>query len=196
MSAEIRAQAHALFDNPAAVAALRTRLLRSALRDLSEADAEDATQEALMALFCALDRYRGAAQIETYAHAMLRHKVVDVYRAHAREVPYAPESVQTVIDQTSEAASDRASADDPAEQIDARRQARWFWITLRNCLRELPERTRIMFELRDVLEVDLRVACSHLGVTCNHGAVLTHRARAHIRRRWPDQTRRMRGVGA
>ena len=34
VSAEIRAQAHALFDNPAAVAALRTRLLRSALRDL------------------------------------------------------------------------------------------------------------------------------------------------------------------
>jgi RNA polymerase sigma factor (sigma-70 family) len=187
VSAEIRAQARALFDNPAAVAALRTRLLRFALRDLNEADAEDATQEALLALFSALDRYRGAAQIETYAHAMLRHKVIDVYRAHAREVPYAPESVQKVIDQAAEAASDWEQADDPAEQIDARWHAQWFWTTLRNCLRELPERTRIMFELRDVLEIDLPVACRHLAVTCNHGAVLTHRARAHIRRHWPDQ---------
>ena len=184
MSAEIRAKARALFEDPAAIAALRRRLLRYALRDLNEADAEDATQEVLLALLSALERYRGAAQIDTYAHAMLRHKVVDVYRAHGREAPYAPESMQAVLE-ASEAWLDDAPANDPAEQIDARRRVQWFWTTLSDCLRGLPERTRMLFELREILEIDLPVACRQLAVTCNHGAVLAHRARAHVRRRWP-----------
>lgn len=184
MTAEICAKARALFNNPAAIASLRSRLLRYALRDLSDADAEDATQEALLALLCALDRYRGAAQIDTYAHAMLRHKVIDVYRAHAREFPYAPEALDALIDQASEVAQDSEHSHDPAEQVDAGQQAQQFWATLAVCLRELPPRARIMFELREVLELDLPVVCRHLAVTCNHGAVLAHRARAHVRRLW------------
>ncbi|MDQ3216175.1 MAG: hypothetical protein M3P99_08930, partial [Pseudomonadota bacterium] len=45
-----RTNARELFNDPVAVAALRSRLLRYALRSLSEADAEDATQETLLAL--------------------------------------------------------------------------------------------------------------------------------------------------
>ncbi len=76
-------------------------------------------------------------------------------------------------------------ANDPAEQIDARRQSQQrLWTTLASCLRELPERTREVFELRTLLELDLPVVCRRLGITCNHGGVLAYRARAHIRRRW------------
>ena len=46
-----------------------------------------------------------------------------------------------------------------------------------------------MFELREVLELDLPVVCQYLAVTCNHGAVLAHRARAHVRRLWPSTDR-------
>ncbi len=179
--------ARELFNDPNAVAALRTRLLHYALRNLSEADAQDVTQETLLALFDAPDRYRGAAQFDTYAHAVLRHKTVDIYRAHAKESPHAPDALEAAIDRATEAGSEfgQTPADDPAEQIDARRHAQWFWTTLASCLRELPDRTRAMFELRTVLELDLPVVCRHLGVTCNHGGVLAHRARAHVRRRWP-----------
>ncbi len=189
MTAEIRAEARALFDDPAALAALRSRLLRYALRDLSDADAEDATQEALLALLCALERFRGAARIDTYAHSMLRHKVVDVYRAHARELPYAPETLQALIDQASEAQSG-SDVNDPAEQVNARQHAQQFWATLGVCLRELPQRARMMFELREVLGLDLPDVCRHLGVTCNHGAVLAHRARAQVRSLWPSPSHR------
>ena len=151
MTAEIRAEGRALFENPVALATLRSRLLRYASRDLSDADAEDATQEALLGLLCALDRYRGASQIETYAHAMLRHKVVDVYRAHARELPCAPETLQALIDLSADVAPDSEPIHDPAEQVDARQQAQQFWTTLGVCLRGLPHRTRAMFELREVL---------------------------------------------
>ena len=106
MTAEIRAEGRALFENPVALAMLRSRLLRYASRDLSDADAEDATQEALLGLLCALDRYRGASQIDTYAHAMLRHKVVDVYRAHARELPCPPETLQALIDLSADVTPD------------------------------------------------------------------------------------------
>lgn len=184
MSSVSRTQAHELFNDPAAVATLRNRLLRSALRSLSEADAEDVTQETLLALYSDPDRYRGTAQIGTYAHAILRHKTVDVYRAHGREVSYAPEALQAAIDRAS-ASADDAPGIDPAERIDAHRWTQWFWMTLAACLRELPERTRVMFEWRELLELELPVVCRHLGITCNHGGVLAYRARAHVRRRWP-----------
>jgi RNA polymerase sigma-70 factor, ECF subfamily len=193
VAAENCAEARALFNDPAAIATLRSRLLRYAARDLSDADAEDATQEALLALLCGLERYRGAAQIDTYAHAMLRHKVVDVYRDHARELPYAPESLQAMMDQSAEA-SDSEQVNDPAEQVDARQQVQVFWGTLGICLRQLPQRARLMFELREVLELDLPIVCSHLAVTCNHGAVLAHRARAHVRRLWPPTEHRVRAA--
>lgn len=185
MDAGSRTNARELLTDPLAVTALRSRLLRYALRSLSEADAEDATQETLLALLRAPDRHRGAAQFNTYAHAVLRHKTVDVYRAHSKESPHAPEALEAAIDRASEAGFDPKPADDPAEQIDARQRARWFWTTLESCLRELPDRTRAMFELRTLLELDLPVVCKHLGITCNHGGVLAHRARAHIRCRWP-----------
>ena len=183
-----RTNARELFNDPVAVAALRSRLLRYALRSLSEADAEDATQETLLALLGAPDGYRGTAQFDTYAHAVLRHKTVDVYRAHARELPHAPDALEAAIDRASEVGPDAYPVSDPAEQIDARRQSQWFWTTLASCLCELPERTREVFELRTLLELDLPVVCRRLGITCNHGGVLSHRARAHIRRRWPSAT--------
>ncbi|MGH6609924.1 MAG: sigma-70 family RNA polymerase sigma factor [Burkholderiaceae bacterium] len=172
-----------LFSNPAAVAALRSRLLRYASRSLSDADAEDVTQETLLALLSAPDRYRGASHIDTYAHAVLRHKTIDVYRSHGRESPHSPEALQAVIDHETESANS-APVDDAAERIDASRQAQRFWTTLHSCLRELPEQTRTVFELRELLELDVPAVCRHLGITCNHGSVLAHRARAHIRRRW------------
>ncbi|MBA3254944.1 MAG: sigma-70 family RNA polymerase sigma factor [Pseudomonadota bacterium] len=185
MNPDGRTNAREVFNDTAAAAALRSRLLHYALRNLSEADAEDATQETLLALLAAPDGYRGTAQFDTYAHAVLRHKTVDVYRTHARELPHAPETIQAAIDRASETGSDADPQNDPAEQIDARRQAQWFWTTLGSCLRELPDRTRAVFELRTLLEIDLPVVCRQLGITRNHGGVLAHRARAHIRRRWP-----------
>ena len=176
-----------LLSDPDALGALRSRLLRYALRSLSEADAEDVTQETLLALLSTGDRFRGAAHVDTYAHAVLRHKTIDVYRAHGREVPSAPEALQAAIDRESES-SDSPPADGLADRIDARRQARWFWATLRSSLRELPEQARAVFELRALLELDLPVVCRHLGISCNHGSVLAHRARAQIRRSWPVAT--------
>ena len=167
-----------LLADSCAIAALRCRLLHHAQRSLSEADAEDVTQETLLALLAAPDRYEGAAQIETYAHAVLRHKTIDVYRAHRRELPFEPEMLQAVLEES-------PTADDPADQLHVRRQARSFWTTLATCLRRLPERTRAVFELRDVLEVDLTVACRQLNISSNHGSVLAHRARAELRRHWP-----------
>ena len=189
MKSDRRAAAYQLLDDHAATAALRRRLLRYAQRSLSDADAEDATQEALLALVCALDRYRGIAQIDTYSHAMLRHKVIDVYRTHRREFPCAPETLEALIDQATYTAPNLELAHDPADQMDARQQAEGFWATLRECLRQLPQRTRAMFELREVLELDLPLVCDHLAVTCNHGAVLAHRARTQVRRLWPSEQR-------
>lgn len=178
MNSDRRASVHRLLQDPAALAALRRRLLRYAQRSLSDADAEDVTQETLLALMSAPDRYDGLAQVETYAHAVLRHKTIDVYRAHQRELPFEPDALQTALEIAE-------TSIDPADQLHAVRQAHLFWTTLSACLRGLPERTRAMFELRDLLEVDLPVACRQLGITCNHGSVLAHRARAELRRRWP-----------
>lgn len=180
----LREAAGSLFDNPDAITALRLRLVRLAQRDLNEADAEDAAQETLMAVHRSLDRYRGAAQFNTYVFATLRNKTVDIYRQHGREKVLAAEGIRALSDHACADAMHFDCALDPAELLDAKRQAQDFWIALKVCLRAMPKRMRAVFELREVLELDWPVVCSLVNVTGNHGGVLAHRARARIRRRW------------
>lgn len=177
MDCDRRLGIHQLLDDPVAIAGLRRRLLRFAQRSLTGADAEDATQETLLALLSAPERYDGSAQLETYAHGVLRHKTIDIYRAHGRELLFEPEGLQATLEETE-------TADDPADQLQALSEAQSFWTTLAACMQQLREKPRSMFELRDLLELDLPAACRTLGVTCNYGSVLAHRARADIRRHW------------
>lgn len=164
---------------------LRRTLLRYAIREMRNVDAaEDVTQDAILALMLAPERYRGEASFEVYAISVLKHKIMDSYRSHKREAPMEPEVLDTMREAGELGATAEVDPQDAADGIDARRNRKRFWSTLRRCVASLPERTRTAFILRDVQEWEMDVVCRHLGVTETHVSVMAHRARAHIRAHW------------
>jgi RNA polymerase sigma-70 factor (ECF subfamily) len=167
--------------DPAALAELRRRLLSFARRELGDsATAEDVTQETLLALWQAPERYRGDAPFAAYAISVLKNKIVDVYRARGRETAVEDETLELLTENLplNEATPDAADA------LDDKRFRAGFWPRLRTCIDDLPARTRTAFWMHDVLGLDVGAVGRHLGITTNHASVMSHRARAHVKRRW------------
>jgi RNA polymerase sigma-70 factor (ECF subfamily) len=181
------------FRNGAGMVRLRRKLYCFALRDLRSADlAEDVTQDTMIALFMAPERYRGDARYDVYAIGVLRHKIADHFRASRREMPVAPET----LDALREAAGDTdlsgclgQAAADPVHAVDTARGRERFWQTLRAGLETMPEAHRAAFVLRDVQEWSMSAVCAHLGATPTHVSVMAHRARAHLQAHWPATER-------
>ena len=83
----------------------RGRLLSFAqARVVQSADAEDVVQETFIAFIKSLPNYRGQCALETYLFALLRHKIIDIYRSQkARHVCLIQDTYET---QSSEKPSD------------------------------------------------------------------------------------------
>lgn len=173
-------------NNPAALARLRKRLLSFARREMMDAAAaEDVTQETLMALWAAPERYRGDAPYLTFALSVLKNKMVDVYRTQGRETAVADDTLELLREQAVDLASHAPA--DAGEALDAKRFRARFWPRLKDCLSDLPARSRATFWMHDVLGLDVGAVGKHLDVTVNHTSVMSHRARAHVRKRWLAQ---------
>lgn len=179
------------FTNDASMAQLRRKLFAYALRELRSADvAEDVTQDTMIALFVAPERYRGDARFDVYAIGVLRHKIADHFRSRRREIAVAPETIDALQESADDVFPDHSPAD-PGAQLDADRGRERFWKTLRTCLDTLPENTRTAFVLRDVQEWSMSAVCAHLKVTPTHASVMAHRARAHVLAHWPEAQREL-----
>ena len=171
--------------DPAALARLRARLLKFARNELrDDAQAEDVTQDTMLALWQQPERYRGDAPYLTYAISVLKFKIIDLYRARQRETPVDDTALDALAEQTVPVGMTETV--DAGDALDARRARSAFWPRLHACLAELPARTRAAYWLHDVLELDIGTVSRHLGVTANHSSVMSHRARAHLKRRWDD----------
>jgi RNA polymerase sigma-70 factor (ECF subfamily) len=181
------------FRDDASMARLRRKLFCFAQRELRSADqAEDVTQDTMIALFTAPERYRGDARFDVYAIGVLRHKIADHFRASSREMPVAPETLDALRDGADDAHGAGYAGHampDPAAAADAVRRRERFWQTLRACLDTMPEAHRAAFVLRDVQEWSMGAVCAHLGVTPTHVSVMAHRARAHLQAHWPPAER-------
>lgn len=177
------------FRDEAGMSRLRRKLLRFAIRELRSVDlAEDVTQDTMIALFMAPERYRGDARFDVYAIGVLRHKIADHFRGSRRETPVAPETLAALCDSGEGAAAAAwtgPASPDPATAADAARGRDRFWRTLRTCLDTMPEAHRAAFVLRDVQEWSMAAVCEHLGATPTHVSVMAHRARAHLQAHWP-----------
>lgn len=151
---------------------LRRRLVAYARRGLNDGHAaEDAAQETLAAMLAAPDRFRGESALETYAIGILHHKITDIHRARGRETP------------SDELALVEAEQPDEREDVDTNR----FWTMLRASLRQLPQRERTVFWLRDVTEWPTQAVSDYLGINDNHVHVLLHRARGKLKKDLPRE---------
>ncbi|HTT11623.1 MAG TPA: sigma-70 family RNA polymerase sigma factor [Burkholderiaceae bacterium] len=156
---------------------LRRRLVAYARRCLNDGHAaEDAAQEALIAMLAAPDRFRGESALETYAIGILQHKITDIHRARGRETPCDEATLEGEADR-------QAPAPDESREIDTAK----FWKMLRASLKQLPHRERTVFWLRDVTEWPTQAVSDYLGINDNHVHVLLHRARGKLRKDLPRE---------
>jgi len=134
-------------------------LCRRLCRD--RGDAEDATQNALIAIVRGLDRYDGRAEFSTWAYRVTSNACMDELRRRSRRpVPAATASEDHVADLFGSAGPARAHAEDPAD-LAVRSEERG---RLQDALDQLDESFRAPVVLRDVADMDYAEIAEILGL--------------------------------
>jgi RNA polymerase sigma-70 factor (ECF subfamily) len=179
-------------------------LLRVALLHVStRASAEEVVQETWLAVITQLDRFEGRSSLKTWVFRILENLARTRGQREARSVPWStafpeprdPDDGRPTVDPArfrgpddrwpgGWAVAGRPAAwhpppEDAAVAAELRRH-------LGAALAELPERQRVVVELRDVHGLSSEEVCERLALTPANQRVLLHRARARLRARLED----------
>jgi RNA polymerase sigma-70 factor (ECF subfamily) len=165
------------------VQALRPQLLRFARTQLrNEAWAEDAVSDTLLAALEKPHAFAGQSQLKTWLIGILKHKVVDQLRRHAREATVLDGDDAEDLDDLLFRANghwNNAPRDwgDPAASFGQRQ----FFEILEMCVERLPATQGRVFMMREWLELETEEICKELAITSTNLWVLLHRARLRLR---------------
>ena len=158
------------------------------LRD--ESVAEDCVQETLLSAIQSLGSYGGKSTERTWLIGILKHKIIDHFRKHSREVPLDPsdtdlsefdplfERDDEFKDHWHDSLSPRTWRRSPDEAL----QEDEFFGVLQNCMVKLPERVATVFSMREMNGLDADEICEILSLSSSNFWVMMHRARMALRR--------------
>ena len=166
------------------LAGLRARLMRQARHLVGDRDvAEDLVQETLIAILHAQSGYRGEACFDTWAIAILRHKVGDWYREGARHRLASLDSVGETggAQAAGEAPRDEALAGAASTCPDRQFERRELALAIDDCVAALPARSRQLFAMHEQLGFDTDEVCDRLEISAGHCRTLLHRLRLALR---------------
>lgn len=158
---------------------LSPRMLATAKRLLSsEADAEDAVQEAFLSAFKNLDKFQQGSQVGTWIHRILINAALMKLRSRNRRHEASIEDLLPRFDSTGHAENPAQPWNLPdADPIQAEETTR----VVREAIESLPDAYRTVLLLRDVEELDTEAAAQALGITPNAVKTRLHRARQALR---------------
>ena len=140
-----------------------TRFARMRLRDDSEA--EDVVQQAVLQAFHCLGQFRREASFKTWLSRITSNEVLHLRRGKA----IAPvKSLQGDV-------ADRLA--DPSAPADMQLQRRQEAARLRRALTRLPEKYRLIIEMRDLRELSVAATAQSLSLTVANVKTRHHRAR-------------------
>lgn len=158
-------------------------LFRVARRQLhSDALAEDAVQETLLAALSAQARYAGDAHPRTWLTGILKHKIVDAIRRQMREVEIprdadGEEAVDSLFKQDGHWAEPLRPWGNPHTEAELGQLRR----VLDACADRLKPVMAQVFSLREVAGMETEEICKELNITPTNCWVLLHRARLYMR---------------
>ncbi len=164
---------------------MRPLLVRFAqLQIRNQALAEDAVQDALIAVLEKPERFNGQSSLRTYVTGILKYKIIDCLRASSRE-----RQIDTAEDQSEDDAIDALFKADghtreqplPWGDPDATLEQKDFFKVLEVCLEKLPAKTARIFMMREWLELETDEICKELAITTSNAWVLLYRARMRLR---------------
>ena len=165
--------------------AMRPLLVRFAQLQLrNDALAEDAVQDALIAVLEKPERFSGQSSLRTYVTGILKFKIIDNLRASTRE-----RQIESAEDQSEDDVvdalfiADGHTRDMPRQwgDPDGTLMQKDFFKVLEVCLEKLPAKTARIFMMREWLELDTEEICKELAITTSNAWVLLYRARLRLR---------------
>lgn len=144
--------------------------------------AEDLVQETLLGGLRTFDRFKGDSTVRTWLVAILRHKILNHYRARSK----APVELDALLGpETTDAQFSRSGKwrkeANPKAWDSAGEQAE-FGSALQLCLDQLPPRVAEAFLLGEQNECSAAEISKMLDITATNVYVMRHRARAALRR--------------
>ncbi len=154
------------------------------LRVRSMGTAEELVQEALVAALTGQRSFREGSTERTWLIGILKHKIVDHYRASARELPSEGlESADRILEDTFSPrglwnAGPARWSGDPSDALEKEE----FWDVLRDCVSGLPDHLADAFLLRELEQMSGEEVCKVLGISPTNLWARMHRARTGLRR--------------
>jgi RNA polymerase sigma-70 factor (TIGR02943 family) len=163
---------------------LRPQLLRFARSQLrNDAWAEDAVSETLLAALEKPQSFAGQSQLKTWLVGILKHKVVDQLRRHAREATVLSSDDEADVDDLLFDAGGawREPPQDWGDDPEAALGQRQFFEVLEACVEHLPAAQGRAFLMREWLGLETDEICKELAISSTNLWVLLHRARLRLR---------------
>jgi RNA polymerase sigma-70 factor (ECF subfamily) len=163
--------------------ALRPALLRIARLHLrNDAWAEDAVSETILAALENKTVFEARSKLKTWVVGILKHKIIDTFRARKREEPLADDEDDGGLED-GVFAEDGHYRDWPKEWSTPETQLsrNQFLEILEVCVQQLPPAQGRIFLMREWLELPTDEICNELSVTATNAGVLLHRARLRLR---------------
>lgn len=166
--------------------ALRDYLMRFARLQLrSEAWAEDAVSETLLAALAKPQAFEARSQLKTWLVGILKHKIIDSIRQRRREITLDSGSDDDATDPLEHIAfkTDGHFAEKPADWGNPEQdlKSRQFMIVLDACTEKLPPMQGRLFLMREWMEMSSEEICKELELTPTNLYVQLHRARLRLR---------------
>lgn len=148
-----------------------------------KASAEDAVQETFLAAIKAADRFDGRAPVKYWLRGILRHKVVDHIRKHAREIKVEDFEKDEILGKFTFKAFGIPERRPDAWQFNPRKayEQKEFWKVFYRCMDNMKGTMRQAFALKELEGVSTEEICKELGVEPNHLWVIQHRARNSLK---------------
>ena len=164
---------------------MRPQLVRFAqLQIRNQALAEDAVQDALIAVLEKPERFNGASSLRTYVTGILKFKIIDCLRSSTRERQFETDEGQgddELIDALFTANGHTVAPPQAWGDPDTALEQKDFFRTLELCLEKLPSQTARVFMMREWLELETEEICKELAITSSNAWVLLYRARLRLR---------------
>lgn len=158
------------------------RLYRHALSRVRRADvAEDLVQDTFIAAMRSADQFRGEVNPVNWLLGILRHKILDHFRATYRAEPTGELPDDDELGALFDERGRWREKPGPWSVDDDLISREEFWLALRECLDGLPERLREIFTLRVLDDVESDDVCKVLRVSTTNLWVSLHRARSRLR---------------
>ncbi len=165
----------------------RNYLLKFARLQLrNETWAEDAVSETIVAALGKPQSFENRSQLKTWLVGILKHKVIDIFRLHARTVAldlepaiaHGSDGLETLLFAASGHFTQApANWGNPEQDL----QSQQFFAVLEACTEKMPATMARVFLMREWLELSSDEICKELGLSSTNLYVTLHRARLRLR---------------